>query len=264
MMTKFERCHEITARWEGGWSDHAADPGGKTMYGITQATLSSYLGRPASDKEIRNLSKATALAIYQRNYWDRVAGDVLPPGVDLCVYDWGVNSGPSRAVKALQAVVGVEPDGWIGDITLKAVRSRPRRELIEELCARRMKYLRGLKTFGTFGKGWTNRVNDIRKRAFAMAANGVQPEMGPEIPAGGTAKAVPPAPVEKSVSTEQKVGTAAAGAVAVTTVLGPIAGFWRDNKDVLADPMFLGVAAVLVAVIVFLLLRKPKPVEAEA
>lgn len=260
-MSKFERCHEITARWEGGWSDHAADPGGKTMYGITQATLSSYLGRPASDAEIRNLSKSTATAIYRRNYWDRVAGGVLPPGVDLCVYDWGVNSGPSRAVKALQSVVGVEPDGWIGDVTLKAIRARPRRELIDELCDRRMKFLRGLKTFKTFGKGWTNRVNDIRKRALAMAANAVQPEMAPATP---TAKATPPAPVEKTMSTEQKVGGAAAGAVAVTTVLGPVAGFWRDNKDVLTEPAFLGVAAVLAVVVVFLLFRKPKPVEAQA
>lgn len=263
-MNKFEACHEITAKWEGGLSNHPNDPGGLTMLGVTQATLSAYLGRPASAAEVKNLSPATARAIYQKNYWDRVAGDVLPVGVDLCVYDWGVNSGPARSVKALQAILGVKADGWVGQITLDAIRSRTPRELIDLLCDRRMAFLKALPTFGTFGKGWTNRVSDIRKRAYAMAAHGVQPEMGPVVPAGGTAKATPPEPVEKTVSTEQKVGGAAAGAVAVTTALGPVAGFWRDNKDILTEPAFLAVAAVLAAVVIFLLLRKPKPVESQS
>ena len=84
MTDKFDVCHEITAKWEGGWSDHPADPGGKTMYGITQATLSNWLGRPASAAEIRNLSRAEAKTIYRDRYWKRVGGDTLPPGIDLC------------------------------------------------------------------------------------------------------------------------------------------------------------------------------------
>lgn len=31
----FKRCHEVIKKWNGGWSDHPADPGGKTMYRIT-------------------------------------------------------------------------------------------------------------------------------------------------------------------------------------------------------------------------------------
>lgn len=260
-MGNFERCQAITEAWEGGWSDHARDPGGKTMYGITQATLSAWLGRPASASEIRNLSKDQARQIYRKNYWDRVSGDELPPGVDLCVYDFGVNSGPSRAAKSLQSALGLKADGWVGDVTLSEVRNTDRRELIDTLCDRRLAFLKGLDTWSTFGKGWGNRVSDIRKRALAMSAGSAQPR-APDVPSGGTAKATPPAAVEKTVSTEQKVGGAAAGAVVVTTALGPVAGFWRDNKDVLSDPMFLGVAGLLAAVIVFLLLRKAKPIEA--
>lgn len=264
MLDKFDACHAITAKWEGGWSDHPADPGGKTMYGITQATLSAYLGRPASTAEIRTLSRAQALAIYRDRYWKRVAGDELPPGVDLCVYDFGVNSGPDRAVKSLQTALGVKADGWIGELTLSAIRSKPPRELIDALCDRRLVFLKSLPTWSTFGKGWSNRVADVRKRAMAMAAGATQPEMGPVVPEGGTPKAIPAPPAEKTVSTEQKVGGAAAGTAIVVTTLGPLAGFWRDNKDVLADPMFLGVAGVLVAVIVFMLLRRPKSVEEQA
>lgn len=261
MLDKFDACHAITAKWEGGWSDHPADPGGKTMYGITQATLSAYLGRPATDVEIRTLSRQQATAIYRDRYWKRVAGDELPPGVDLCIYDFGVNSGPDRSVKSLQTALGLKADGWVGELTLSAIRSKPPRELIDALCDRRLTFLKSLPTWSKFGKGWANRVADIRKRAMSMAAGATQPEMGPVVPEGGTPKALPATPVEKTVSTEQKVGGAAAGTAVVVTTLGPVAGFWRDNKDVLSDPIFLAVAGVLVAVIVFMLFRKPKTVE---
>lgn len=267
MSSKFERCHEITAKWEGGWSDHSRDPGGKTNWGITQATLTAWLGRPATNQEIRELTKADALKIYQKNYWDRIGGDRLPPGVDLCVYDFGVNSGPSRGVKSLQTEIEAKADGWVGPETLKAIALHDRRDLINALCDRRLAFMKqiqgadGKLLWTTFGKGWSNRVADIRKRAMAMAAGGLQPEMGPKVPEGGTAKAEPASTVEKIVSTEQKVGGAAAAASGVAVVLGPVAGFWRDNKDVLADPMFLGVAGILVAVVLFLLFRKAKSVE---
>lgn len=263
MLDKFDACHAITAKWEGGWSDHPADPGGKTMYGITQATLSAYLGRPATNAEIRALSKAQATAIYRERYWKRVGGDQLPSGVDLCVYDFGVNSGPDRAVKSLQTALGVKADGWVGELTLSAIRDRNPRDIINALCDRRLAFLKALPTWNSFGKGWANRVADVRKRAMAMAAGATQPEMGPVVPEGGTPKAVPAPPVEKTVSTEQKVGAAGATG-AVILVLTQAAGFWRDNKDVMTDPLFLGVAGVLAAVTLFMLFRKSKTVEEQA
>lgn len=266
MLDKFDACHAITAKWEGGWSDHPADPGGKTMYGITQATLSQYLGRPATATEIRSLTKQQALAIYRDRYWKCVSGDQLPPGVDLCVYDFGVNSGPDRAVKSLQTALGVKADGWIGELTLAALRNRNPSEVIRALCERREAFLRGLPTFKQFGKGWMNRLSDVRLQALRMARGSsvVSTSADPIAPEGGTPKAIPAPPAEKTVSTEQKVGGAAAGTGAVILVLGPLAGFWRDNKDVLSDPTFLAVAGVLAAVTLFMLFRKPKTVEEQA
>lgn len=261
MLSKFENCHSITGAWEGGWSDNKKDRGGKTMWGITQATLSAWLGRPATDSEIRNLSKATALDIYRTNYWDTVSGDSLPAGVNLMVYDWGVNSGPRRAAMALQAILGVKADGWIGEQTLKELAQRSPSAVIEALYQRRVKFLKGLgsEQWAEFGRGWMNRVNDVRKRALAMSAR--LPARPPQnTPVGGAAKAVPASPVEKTVSTEQKVG----GAITVgggIAVLGPLAGFWRDYKDVLTDPTFLLVLALLGIAAGFLLWRRAKPAE---
>lgn len=274
MIDKFDACHAITAKWEGGWSDHPSDPGGKTMYGVTQATLSEWLGRPATGAEIRSLTKQQALAIYRDRYWKRVGGDQLPPGVDLCVYDFGVNSGPGRAVKSLQAALGAKADGWVGELTIEALRNVNLREIVNTLCDRRLAFLKSIRDkdgnllWATFGKGWGNRVADVRRRALAMATGAPQPQpnlrdisvIGPE----GTPKAIPAPPSEKTVSTEQKVGGAAAGTAIVVTTLGPLAGFWRDNKDVLTDPVFVVVALILTAVIVFMLFKRPASVEEQA
>lgn len=260
-MGSFEKCLAVTEVWEGGWSDHAADPGGKTKYGITQATLSAYLGRPASAAEIRDLSRETARAIYRRGYWDRIGGDRLPAGIDLCVFDFGVNSGPDRAVRSLQAALGVVADGWVGDKTLRALLGVDHAKLIATLCDRRIAFMKvakdkkGKLLWPHFKNGWTNRVNDIRARALRMAAG---------VTAGAPAFIASPlesakaldVPAETSVSTDQK-----AGILGAFGLMGTVATFWRENADLLADPKFLVAMAVSGAVVGYLLLRKPKTVE---
>jgi lysozyme family protein len=257
-MGLFSECMGVTAKWEGGWSDHKADPGGKTNWGITQAALSQYLGRPATASEIRALTKAEAQVIYRKLYWDRVSGDSLPAGIDLCVFDFGVNSGPSRAVKSLQAALGVKADGWVGEKTLAAIAERDPKKLIVELCDRRMAFLQKLPTWKTFGKGWANRVADVERRAHGMAAGFIVPPQPDAVPVeSGSAKAEPPLPVEKKVSTEQKVGLGAG----LLTALGGLASFWKEHGETFHDPVFIGVVAVLAAVVGFLLLRKPALIE---
>lgn len=254
-MTKFDTSHAITAKWEGGWSDHKADPGGKTNWGITQATLTTYLGRAASAGDIRNLTKSEAKQIYKKLYWDRVTGDDLPPGLDLAVFDFGVNSGPSRAVKALQSILEVEPDGWIGDETLQAIKESNLILLINQYCDRRLAFLKGLKTWPVFGKGWSNRVADIRVRALELAQG---QEVAPPEVVVQTPKGTPETPKEQTISQGQKL---AIGAGTATAVLAPAASLWRENKDVLTDPMFLVVVGVLAVVVLVLSLQRAKKAE---
>ena len=256
-MDRFEECHAITARWEGGWSDHPRDPGGKTMYGITQATLSAYRGRPASADEIRKLTKAEAKQIYAANYWRRVGADQLPPGVDLCVYDFGVNSGPSRAIKSLQAALDLKPDAWVGAITLAAANQANRHALIDQLCDRRLAFLKSLETWGTFGKGWGNRVADVRRQAKKMADGALTDPAPSSAPIEAPAKAIPPARKTRAVSQEQIVG----GVIGSGGVLTTLGAFWRDNRDLFTDPAFLLAGAALAGVAIYLLFRRPPTVE---
>ncbi len=180
---KFERCHAVTAKWEGGYSNHPSDPGGATNYGVTQATYDAYRRDKGQAKQaVSKITKAEALDIFFTRYWTPVRGEEMPSGVDLALYDFGVNSGPARAIKALQKVVGVAQDGKIGPITMKAVSAAAPATLASRLCDERMAYLKRLKTWSTFGKGWTNRVNDVRAKAVAWAGSPIPPDVPAETP----------------------------------------------------------------------------------
>lgn len=178
-MTRFEHCLSHVLRHEGGYADHPADPGSATNMGITRRTLAEWRGvSPWSDlpkSAVMALSRVEAAEIYQARYWSKCAADLLPTGLDFALFDFAVNSGPTRAVKYLQIQIGVEADGIVGPRTLSAVekcrRGRGAKQLIETLCDNRLNFLRGLNTFSTFGRGWTTRVATVRGQALKDASS---------------------------------------------------------------------------------------------
>jgi lysozyme family protein len=160
---------------EGGYVDHPKDPGGATNWGITLATYSAFKGRKVSKDEVRAMTRDDALRIYKRQYWDTVKGDDLPAGLDYAVFDFCVNSGPDRAVRDLQKVLGtVGVDGSMGMKTIAACESYELgvQKLIRDYCQHRLNFMKSLKTWSTFGKGWERRVNEVRANAARMASKG--------------------------------------------------------------------------------------------
>ena len=155
---------------EGGWSDHPRDPGGATMKGVTQRVYDGWRKRrgvPA--RSVRLIETAELEAIYRVQYWDAIRGDDLPGGLDYCVFDAAVNSGPGQAAKWLQRALDVAADGQIGEATLAALKGRTVTEIIEATCDRRLAMLRGLHTWKTFGAGWSRRVAEVRSGARRIA-----------------------------------------------------------------------------------------------
>lgn len=120
-MSQFDACMTFTLEQEGGYSDTPGDSGGATNFGITQSTLASWRGHVVSAADVQALSSGEAGQIYKARYWDVVKGDSLPPGVDLMVFDFGVNAGPGASAKVLQICLEIDADGQIGPITLAAV-----------------------------------------------------------------------------------------------------------------------------------------------
>ncbi|MDR0253567.1 MAG: glycoside hydrolase family 108 protein [Brucellaceae bacterium] len=236
---------------EGGYVNHPADPGGHTNMGITQATLSAWMGTKATIADIRNLDQKTAADIYKANYWDKVAGDVLPAGIDYAVFDYAVNSGPARAAKALQKIAGTAQDGIIGDQTLSAVMLRDPSSVINNLCDARQAWLQTLTTYKTFGKGWSARVKRVRARALDLVKN--------HQPSG---EAVPP---KKTRSTTERDAKPVIPAILKKPeTLAPLSGVLTGITAIASGngPVQIAVAVIMIALTIaglwYLLHRKQK------
>jgi lysozyme family protein len=168
MKDNFDTCLTLVLKSEGGYVNNPADPGGRTNLGVTQATWEAYTGEPSSEAEMRSLTPAMVAPLYKQKYWDVVCGDTLPAGVDYAVFDYAVNSGTSRAAKALQMSVNAKPDGVIGPNTLAQVNTANPSDIISDVCERRLRFLQSLGTFSTFGNGWTKRVKQVESDALDM------------------------------------------------------------------------------------------------
>jgi len=164
----WEKCLEMILHHEGGYVNHPKDPGGETNLGVTKRVYEEWGGT----KDMKDLTIEDVSPIYKKNYWDKVKADELPSGLDLCIFDFGVNAGPGRAAKYLQSLVGTTVDGGIGPNSLRAVAEHVDRwsieRTIDDYQANRQKYYEKLKTFDTFGRGWTRRVDETTKSALEM------------------------------------------------------------------------------------------------
>jgi lysozyme family protein len=134
---------------EGGLSDHPADRGGVTNWGITRPFLADLKGACVTDDDVRNLSKDDARRLYLEwatNCRFDALGDVLPSGLALgasqpdklmdCILDWAVQAGAAQAIRLVQQLVGATVDGVIGPKTLDCAAKQPM--ALKKLVAQRL------------------------------------------------------------------------------------------------------------------------------
>jgi len=155
---------------EGGYSNHPSDPGGPTKFGITLSDYRKYVMPKATAADVRAMKIEDAQAIYRAKYWGVLRCDDLPAGLDYAVFDYGVNSGPSRAAKVLQRLLRLADDGRITSRVIEAARRRDARELVGLLCDERLAFLQSLKIWPVFGTGWSRRVREVRAASLALAS----------------------------------------------------------------------------------------------
>ena len=208
-------------REEGGYVDNPKDPGGATNMGVTQGTLSGWMGRAATREDVKNLSKATAMEIYRKQYWDKIDGDHLPSGIDYAMLDFAVNSGPAHAIKMLQHILDVPASSMIDPRTMAGLAERPIQDTINALCDARAEWLKKLAAAATFGKGWLARVKRVRTRALALAAK--VPDQAPQSQATIEAQPQPQsAPQAQSQSPLEPVVEALADAQVPQLAVHPV------------------------------------------
>jgi len=170
MKKNFDQALALVLKSEGGWVHHASDPGGETNKGVTKRVWEAWIGRPCKPGEMKTLTNEQVAPLYRKNYWDAIFGDDLPAGVDYAVFDFAVNAGPQQAKKTIQRALGVNADGSIGPITLAAIKDADGSKLLRAFSAEKEKFYRGLPTFGTFGKGWMNRIAHVEADAKTLTA----------------------------------------------------------------------------------------------
>lgn len=153
----FDTAIEHVLKSEGGYSDHPADPGGKTRYGITEAVAREvgYKG------DMRELPLELAKRVYLERYWKPIRADDLPPSVRYAVFDGAVNSGPAQAALWLQRALGVRADGVIGPITLKAAYDANPDALRMRILSQRLRFMAGLSNWPAFSRGWAIRIASL-------------------------------------------------------------------------------------------------------
>lgn len=177
MKENFPQAVALLLKTEGGYVDDAHDPGGRTNLGVTQAAWEAFRGTPSSEAEMRALTPKDVIPFYRVRYWDACKCDALPDGLDYVIFDYAVNSGPSRAIHSLQEILGVPADGKIGPKTLAAVSTRAVENLIQGVCDSRLAFMRAAKNPKTqeplwprFGRGWGRRVADVQGIALRMVS----------------------------------------------------------------------------------------------
>ncbi len=172
----FDQCMNYLFSVEGGYVDNPRDPGGATNMGITLATLTAWRNAPVSKADVQALTQNEATAIYHANYWNVLRCGGLPSGIDLMVFDAGVNTGNSHSAKTLQTIVNCGADGVIGPATLQAVATAVNASgtlsILTQFSKAQSDYYHSLATFDTFGAGWLARVASTLNVAQRLATPG--------------------------------------------------------------------------------------------
>ena len=220
MKENFSRSYAAALKEEGGFSNHPKDPGGATMRGVTQRVYDAYrINKGEYKQTVRKISDAEVRDIFKRQYWDAVKADELPAGVDYAVFDFAINSGPSRAVKELQRIVGETQDGVIGHRTIAAAARHPDKQvLIDAYQDRRRAFVRSLITHSTFGKGWEARIKRVRDLAKQMARGQSKDAQVSQDHVGHIVGKADPAAVAITKTSEGKAGALAGVGVAGSAI----------------------------------------------
>lgn len=250
--------------YEGGKVDDPYDPGGRTAYGVTQRVYTAWRrSKMLPVRDVYLIEKTEINELYKLNYWDKIAGDRLPEGVAFVVFDAAVNSGIGQATKWLQRALGDrylgQQDGHMGNQTVEAALDHEDHDqLVADYCAHRLGMLKGLRTWGRYGKGWGARIANVQKIGQAWASGSVGPNPINVEAMGGNHKAVVADVTKPIVGTSIANGTSGLGIMGtgVSQMVEQISPLKDTSKVLLYVFIGLTVLGVLLGVLAAYLRHK--------
>lgn len=192
------------------YDDDPHDTGGRTCMGVLQRVYNGYRSRHGLPlQDVWRISDREIKDIYFRQYWLPLNAEALPGGIDLSVFDMGVNAGIGTGARLLQRVVGTAVDGQIGEATIEATNVAYEADgeaLIRKYAAARVNYYKQCRTYWKHGKGWLARNESTLKVALGQIED---------------ARAVAePEPVKRVANTDAQPSSEPANSATVTVAGG--------------------------------------------
>ena len=165
-MTEDEILDDLIRREGDQYTDHPQDRGGPTRWGVTLNTLREERGLGVTARDVENLTEAEARDIYRRRYIRRPGFDMVKDDrLRALLVDFGVNSGPKRAVVALQRAIGADPDGRFGAETMKRLEGKDGPRTYAEVLRARLRLYVDIVLADreqlVFLRGWMNRLGEF-------------------------------------------------------------------------------------------------------
>jgi lysozyme family protein len=164
---------------EGGYAERDSEPGGAVNMGISFAAYRDWWARekmPGSPtwEHLKGLTRDRAEHIYKTWFFDPVHFGQLPAGVDYAMVDFAVNSGVGGAIRAVQRYMKFPVTGRIDTNKTDAaffwaLRSRPARQVIDDICEARLLLMVSSRKWERFKNNWTKRLALVKQRADRMA-----------------------------------------------------------------------------------------------
>lgn len=142
-------------RIEGGYVNDPRDPGGETNFGISK--------RSYPKENIKGLTRARAIELYRRDYWDKPGCDKLPPKLAVALFDCAVNQGAGIAPQLMQRALGVTADGIIGPVTAAAAAKADQDDAVIQFIGWRLRRYAFTANASTYMRGWSNRVLELHR-----------------------------------------------------------------------------------------------------
>jgi lysozyme family protein len=158
--TVFKRC--ISS--EGGFTLNPNDSGnwtsGKIGVGVLNGTKFGIAANTYPDLDIKNLTIEQAKEIYYNDWWIKLGISKFSSAMQFQMFDAAFNHGMHNASKIYQRAVGAKDDGLIGEKTMSKASEISQDDKLLRFLAFRLKFYASLKSFDSFGRGWSIRVAD--------------------------------------------------------------------------------------------------------
>lgn len=240
--------HEGTRYTDGV---HPYDPGGPTKFGVTIFDMRRFIDPKATPADVERMTIDVPVRIYKPKYWDALNCDLLEPGVDDSVFDYGVNSGIARSGKVLRRVLGLNDSDWhvTKDVILAAGKRDPT-ALVDAINDERLRFLHTLKIWPTYGAGWSTRVKEVREVDMQLAKGFVAAAV--ELPAPSQEVQIAAKGMVTPPTTAKTALIAAPGGPAIAAATHPTLHNWIAGHQLLTATMVIGAVGVVSAGIAIL------------